>query len=431
MKQILVINPGSTSTKIGVFENELQIHGVSLHHSTEELTKFTEISDQRWFREKAIIDWLVEHSVNLDSLTAIVARGGLLCPIPSGTYAVNEAMVHDLELGLYGKHACNLAALIAYDLSQKLNIPSFIVDPVVVDEMSPLAKISGTPGIKRASIFHALNQQAMAKKVAKILNRPYAELNLIVAHLGGGISIGVHQQGKVVDVNNALNGDGPFSPERTGTLPTTELIRYFFSKDFSTDTLIKRFSSKSGLVAHLGTNDSRVIVERIQAGEEKAQFYFEAMAYQIAKELGRAAAVLEGSIDSIVLTGGLAHSNKLTTLIKEYIEFLGPVIIMPGENELKALALGALRVLTGSERAAEYSPRGGEFMPKGRVIVHQERCKECSLCINSCPYSVLGFSKGINSKGFHPVEPMYPEKCTGCTLCAVICPDVVLTIERI
>jgi butyrate kinase len=431
MKQILVINPGSTSTKIGVFENERQIHGVSLHHSTEQLTKYSEIWDQRWFRERAIIDWLVEHSVDLHSLTAIVARGGLLSPIPSGTYTINEAMVHDLELGLYGKHACNLAALIAYDLGQKLNIPSYIVDPVVVDEMSPLAKISGTPEIERVSVFHALNQKAIAKKVAEMLHRRYDELNLIVAHLGGGISIGVHQKGKVVDVNNALNGEGPFSPERTGTLPTTELIHYFFAHDFSTDTLIKRFSSKSGLVAHLGTNDSRVIVDRMRTGDKKAQFYFEAMAYQIAKELGRAAAVLEGRIDRIVLTGGLAHSSTLTDLIREYVGFLGEIVIVPGENELEALALGALRVLMGQEGAAEYNPRGGERMPRGRVIVHKERCKECSLCITTCPHSVLGFSETINAKGFHPVTSILPEKCTGCTLCAVICPDLVLTVERV
>lgn len=355
---ILAINPGSTSTKLAVYSNEWLWKSTSLHHTNADLATFKEIVDQREFREKLIIAWLQEEEIKLDSLTAIVARGGLLAPLVGGTYYVNSLMVKDLETGSYGKHASNLAALIAYDLGNSLSIPAFIVDPVVVDEFIPLARFSGCPAIERKSIFHALNHKASAQKAAHFLEHPYEELNLIVAHLGGGISVGAHRRGQVIDVNNALTGEGPFSPERTGSLPTNALVNYFFEHGSGKTELLREFVGKSGLVAHLGTNDLRLIVSKIAAGDQLAKFYLQAMAYQIAKEIGRISTVLKGIVDGIVLTGGLAHSNELVSAIKQRTEFIAPLIVLPGENELEALSLGALKVLTGQEMAREYVGEG-------------------------------------------------------------------------
>lgn len=355
---ILAINPGSTSTKLAVYQGESLVKSTNLHHSSEDLTLYSEVEDQRNFREKLIVDWLEQEGLALDSLTAIVARGGLLAPLVGGTYGINELMVEHLEKGTYGKHAANLAGLIAYDLSESLDIPAFIVNPVVVDELISVARYSGCPDIQRRSIFHALNQKASAQKAAKFLERPYNELNLIVAHLGGGISVGAHHRGKVIDVNNALTGEGPFSPERTGTIPADPLVNLFFDQGLSRAELVRKFTGKSGLVAHLGTNDLRNIVQRIDAGDEQAKLYFRAMAYQISKEIGRISVVLKGVVDGIVLTGGLAHSNGLVNEIRQCTEFIAPLIVLPGENELEALAFGALRVLQGQEVAREYV--GGE-----------------------------------------------------------------------
>lgn len=355
---ILVINPGSTSTKLAVYQNDQLVQATSLHHTSEELSEFGEVVDQREFRERLIVAWLKEQGLELSSLTAIVARGGLLAPMVGGTYYVNELMVRQLEQGAYGKHAANLAGLIAFDLSRALDIPAFIVDPVVVDELIPIARFSGCPSIERRSIFHALNHKASAQKAADLLERPYNELNLIVAHLGGGISVGAHRQGQVIDVNNALTGEGPFSPERTGTVPTGAMVNYFFNHGYTKPDLIRKYVGKSGLVSHLGTNDLRVIVQRIKDGDERAKFYFQAMAYQIAKEIGRISSVLKGIVDGIVLTGGLAHSPDLVNEIKQHVEFIAPLIVLPGENELEALAFGALRVLTGQEIAREYVGEG-------------------------------------------------------------------------
>ncbi len=351
---ILVINPGSTSTKLAIFKNDVQTHGTSLSHSSDDLAVFSDIVEQKDFREEVIVKWLEEEGIALDSLTAIVARGGLLAPIRGGTYNINDTMIEQLAEGRYGKHASNLAALIAYGLSKPLGIPSFIVDPVVVDEMQSVARISGNPKVERMCIFHALNQRANAKKVAAQMGKSYEELNLIVAHLGGGISVGAHQQGRVIDVNQALSGEGPLSPERVGSIPTDGLVHHFFDHSFTKAELLREFVGRSGLVAHLGSNDSREIVRRIQEGDEKAEFYYEAMCYQIAKEIGRISAVFCGIVDQIVLTGGLAFSTELVDRVKERVEFIAPVTVMPGENELEALAFGALRVLTGAEAARDY-----------------------------------------------------------------------------
>ncbi|HKM42430.1 MAG TPA: butyrate kinase, partial [Limnochordia bacterium] len=255
----------------------------------------------------------------------------------------------------YGKHASNLAALIAYGLSQRLGIPSFIVDPVVVDELQSVARISGNPKIERISISHALNQKAIAQKMATSLGKRYDELNLIVAHLGGGISVGAHQKGRIIDVNQALSGEGPFSPERVGSVPTAGLVGYFFDHNLTKADLMKEFVGQSGLVAHLGTNDSRDIVLRMEQGDQQALFYYDAMCYQIAKEIGRISTVLCGIVDQIVLTGGLAYSSELVMRVKERVEFIAPVTAIPGENELEALALGALRVLTDQEEGLIYA----------------------------------------------------------------------------
>ncbi|MDI9420754.1 MAG: butyrate kinase [Bacillota bacterium] len=355
MEQILlVLNPGSTSTKLAVFQGAQQTHRTSLHHSNAELAGFSDIVEQKDFRQDVTVKWLQSEGVSLDSLTAIVARGGLLAPIPGGTYTINKTMVEQLAEGRYGKHASNLGALIAFGLSQRLGIPSFIVDPVVVDELEPIARISGNPKIERISIFHALNHKANAKKVADRMGRPYEELNLIVAHLGGGISVGAHRCGRVVDVNQALSGEGPFSPERVGSLPTDGLVQYVFDGGWQKPALMQQFVGRSGLVAHLGSNDSREIVARMHEGDEDARFYYQAMCYQIAKEIGRISTVLCGIVDQIVLTGGLAHSRELVEELKRRVEFIAPVMVLPGENELEALAMGALRVLQGVEEAREY-----------------------------------------------------------------------------
>ncbi|NMB21039.1 MAG: butyrate kinase [Firmicutes bacterium] len=352
---ILVINPGSTSTKLGVFRNEIQTHTTSLSHSSQDLAAFDDIAEQKDFRQEVTVKWLEEVGIPLGSLTAIVARGGLLKPIPGGTYYINETMVAELAEGRYGKHASNLAALIAFGLSQRLGIPSFIVDPVVVDELQPVARISGNPQIERISISHALNQKAIGQKTAALLGKGYDELNLIVAHLGGGISVGAHRKGRIIDVNQALSGEGPFSPERVGSVPTIGLVHHFFDQKATKAQLMREFVGRSGLVAHLGSNDSREIVKRIEQGDEKALFYYEAMCYQIAKEIGRISTVLCGIVDQIVLTGGLAYSSELVARVKERVEFIAPVTVIPGENELEALAVGALRVLTGQEEGRTYA----------------------------------------------------------------------------
>ena len=354
-QMILAINPGSTSTKLGVYKNDVLTHTTSLHHSSQDLAGFDDIAEQKDFRQALTVKWLKDEGIALKSLTAIVARGGLLAPIPGGTYYINEQMVEELQAGRYGKHASNLAALIAFGLSKDLAIPAFIVDPVVVDELQAVARISGHPKIPRVSIFHALNQKAIAQQMADILGKPYVELNLIVAHLGGGISVGAHHKGRIVDVNQALSGEGPFSPERVGSLPTSGLVHYVFDHNKTKAELMREFVGRSGLVAHLGSNDSREIVKRMEQGDEKAIFYYDAMCYQIAKEIGRISTVLCGIVDQIVLTGGLAYSTELVTRVKERVSFIAPVTVIPGENELEALALGALRVLTGQEEARIYA----------------------------------------------------------------------------
>lgn len=352
--RILAINPGSTSTKIAIYDNEKEVFETTLRHSNEEIDKYEKITDQYDFRKDVILGALSENDINLTKLSAVVGRGGLLKPIKGGTYRVNELMIQDLIAAQMGEHASNLGGMIANEIANQLNIPAFIVDPVVVDEMEDVARISGMPEISRKSIFHALNQKAVARRYAKETGRPYSELNLIVAHLGGGISVGAHEKGRVIDVNNALDGEGPFSPERTGGLPVGDLAKLCFSGKYSHADIKKMIKGKGGLVAYLGTNDGRDVVKMIESGDENAKLIFEAMAYQVAKEIGSCAAVLKGKVDAVILTGGLAYGEMLTTWIKNRVSFISDVIIYPGEDEMSALALGGLRVLREEETPQEY-----------------------------------------------------------------------------
>jgi len=351
---ILTINPGSTSTKIAIFKNNTPIFEKTLRHSAWEIAQFNKIIDQYEFRKKVILEALQDINFDLNELDAVVGRGGLLKPIPGGTYKVNDRMVEDLKIGVQGEHASNLGGILAKEIASSLNIPAFIVDPVVVDEMDDVARISGMPEIERKSIFHALNQKAVARRAAKDMGKRYDEVNLIVAHLGGGISVGAHRKGRVVDVNNALDGEGPFSPERSGGLPVGDLAKLCFSGKYTENEIRKKIVGKGGLVAYLGTNDGREVVKMIKEGDKKAELIYQAMAYQVAKEIGACAAVLEGKIDAVILTGGLAYDELFTGWIKERVSFIAPVLVYPGEDELLALAEGALRVLKGEEEAKEY-----------------------------------------------------------------------------
>ncbi|PKK40366.1 Butyrate kinase [Clostridiaceae bacterium JG1575] len=354
MKKLLIINPGSTSTKIGVYEDETPVLIETLRHSAEEVGRYEHVSDQFEFRKEVILSVLKEKGIELESLSGVVGRGGLLRPIPSGTYAVNDAMLRDVTSGENGEHAANLGCMIAREIGDELSIPSFIVDPVVVDELQDVARISGLPLIERKSIFHALNQKAVAKRYAKEVGKRYDELNLIVVHMGGGVSIGAHEKGQVVDVNNALNGEGPYSPERSGGLPVADLVKLCFSGKYTEGELLKKITGKGGVVAYLGTNNMIEVQERMDAMDPEATLVFQGMAYQTAKEIGACAAVLCGKVDQILLTGGIAYSKPMVEEILRRVAFIAPVTIYPGEDELLALAQGGLRVLNGEEEVMSY-----------------------------------------------------------------------------
>lgn len=352
--RILVLNPGSTSTKIGVFDNDILIMEKTIRHSTESLEQFSSIIDQFAFRKQTILEALDEEGMNVSNLAAVCGRGGLLRPIEGGTYSVNETMLNDLRRGVSGQHASNLGGIIAYEIADALNIPSFIVDPVVVDELDPIARISGFHLIERKSIFHALNQKAVARRFAKEQRRAYHELRLIVVHMGGGITVGAHRDGRVVDVNNGLHGDGPFSPERAGTVPAGDLVELCFSGQYYRQEIMRMLVGQGGLVGYLGTNDAVLVEKRIQKGDPEAKLVYDAMAYQVAREIGSASAVLEGKVDAIILTGGLAYGKGFVEAISSRVNWIADVVVQPGENELQALAEGASRVLHGEEEAKIY-----------------------------------------------------------------------------
>ena len=350
----LIINPGSTSTKIGVFEDETQIFDKTLRHSTEEIAQFPDIYSQKDFRKEIILDALKEAGIAPESFDVIVGRGGLLKPIPGGTYAVSDELLADLKNPPQGEHASNLGGLLAREIADPLGLPSYIVDPVVVDELEPVARISGVPEIPRVSIFHALNQKAMARRYAKEVGRPYEELRLIVVHMGGGVSVGAHKGGRVIDVFNALDGDGAFSPERAGGVPSGALVRMCYESGLTEKEMKKKITGNGGFNAYLGTNDAREVDRLVDEGDAKAALVRDAFVFQMSKDIGSMAAVLDGKVDAIIMTGGIAYDKAVTDGITAKVSFIAPVVLYPGEDELLALAQGALRVMNGEEEAKVY-----------------------------------------------------------------------------
>lgn len=352
---LLALNPGSTSTKIAVFRNTKEVFLKNIRHSCKELETFDKITDQYEFRKNIILEELNQAEINTNAIHVVMGRGGLVKPIPSGVYEVNEAMIRDLKIGVLGQHASNLGGLIANDIARSLpNARAFIADPVVVDELEDLARISGHPEFERISIFHALNQKAIARQHARAVAQTYEALNLIVAHLGGGISVGAHCQGRVIDVNQALDGDGPFSPERSGTLPSAALVKLCFSGKYSERYILNMITGKGGLVAYLGTNDAYEVEKRAMAGEEAARKIYHAMAYQVAKEIGAMSTVLKGKVDAILLTGGIAYGKPFVDQLTERIRHISPVYVYPGEDEMRALAMNGLMVMKGETQARIY-----------------------------------------------------------------------------
>ncbi|MEY8255280.1 butyrate kinase [Clostridium perfringens] len=352
--KLLIINPGSTSTKIGVYEGEKEILEETLRHSAEEILKYDTIFDQLDFRKEVILKVLKEKGIDINELDAVVGRGGMLKPIEGGTYEVNESMVEDLKIGVQGPHASNLGGILSNEIAKEIGKRAFIVDPVVVDEMEDVARLSGVPELPRKSKFHALNQKAVAKRYAKEHNTSYEDVNLIVVHMGGGVSVGAHRKGRVIDVNNALDGDGPFSPERAGGVPSGELLEMCFSGKYSKEEVYKKLVGKGGFVAYANTNDARDLIKLSQEGDEKGSLIFNAFIYQIAKEIGSMAVVLDGEVDAIVLTGGIAYSDYVTNAINKKVKWIAPMVVYGGEDELLALAQGAIRVLDGVEEAKIY-----------------------------------------------------------------------------
>ncbi len=353
--RILAINPGSTSTKIAVYTGKNPVFVKTLNHKAEDLEKFDIITEQFSFRKNLILQQLEKASIHLDLIQVVMGRGGLLKPVESGVMRVNEKMIDDLRSCKYGEHASNLGGLIAWDIAHSLpNAKAYIVNPVVVDELTALAHYSGHPLLPRRSVFHALNQKAVARQHAISIMRKYEDLNLIVVHLGGGITVGAHKKGRVVDVNQGLDGDGPFSPERTGTLPIGDFARLCFSGKFTLKQVEKMIKGEGGLVAYLGTNSAYEVEQRAASGDEKAKEIYDAMAYQVAKEIGAMSAVLNFEMDGILITGGIAYDKYFVNQIISYVHRLAPVHVYPGEDEMKALAMNGLRVVKGDAIAKEY-----------------------------------------------------------------------------
>lgn len=351
---VLVLNPGSTSTKMALYDNEELVAIKSVHHTKEDFQDCALVKDQRVIRTQCLIDFLNENNVSLSSLSAVVGRGGLIKPLDSGTYRINGKMLKDLSNGYASSHASALGGIIAHEIGTRHNVPAFIVDPVVVDEMEPVAKLTGIPGVERRSIFHALNTKAVTRGFSAELGVNYEDGRFVVSHMGGGISVGAHRYGRVIDVSDAFNGEGPFSPERSGGVPLKPIIEMCFSGHYSREDMMGLASGHGGLMAYLGTNDMMEVEQLVKKGDEFATLVMESMAYQVVKEIGGMAAVLAGRVDAIILTGGLAHSRRFTGYIKERVDQIAKVVTYPGEDEMLALCKGALRVLSGKERVLEY-----------------------------------------------------------------------------
>lgn len=350
---ILAINPGSTSTKVAVYEDTQPLLTFALSHSAEELARFATVVDQFSWRKDLILASLKDHNFDLHRLTAVIGRGGLIHPVEGGVYEVNDELLDDL-IHARQQHASNLGGMLAREIAGEIGVPAYIADPVVVDEMIPYARISGLPELPRESVFHALNQKAVARRYAREKNTRYEELNLIVAHMGGGITVSAHRQGRVIDTSNALNGAGPFSPERSGTLPPGPLVELCFSGKYTREELLRLINGRGGLLAHLGTTSVPEILRRIDDNDLQAMLVLRAMCYNVAKEIGAMAIALKGKVDAILLTGGIAHNKRLTDFIAMHVDFIAPVAAYPGENELEALACNALAVLRGEQQVKEY-----------------------------------------------------------------------------
>ncbi len=350
---ILAINPGSTSTKIAVYKNEDQLFTTSISHTPEELAGFKSVNEQFEWRKGLILKNLAENNIDMKKLSAVVGRGGVISPIESGVYEVNDDLIHDL-LNARMQHASNLGGLLARDIADSIGVKSYIADPVVVDEMMPYARISGVPELPRESIFHALNQKAVARLFAKESDKKYEDLNLVVCHMGGGCTVSAHRRGRVIDTTNALDGCGPISPERSGSLPPGPLIRLCFSGKYTEEELLKLVHGKGGLYAHLGTTSVPEALDRIMAHDLHAMLILRAMCYSIAKEIGAMSVALKGDVDAILLTGGIAHSKRVTDFIADHVDSIAPIFVYPGENELKALSENALAVLRGERSVKTY-----------------------------------------------------------------------------
>lgn len=350
----LIINPGSTSTKIGVFEDETLLFEETLRHSTEEIGRYATIVDQKDFRKQIILDLLKEKNFDINSLNMVVGRGGMLKPIPGGTYAVSDDLLHDLEIGKQGQHASNLGGILAREIGDSIGVPSYIVDPVVVDELEDISRVSGVPELPRTSVFHALNQKAVAKRYAKEIGKPYNSLNLVVVHMGGGVSVGAHKEGRVIDIFNALDGDGAFSPERAGAVPSGALIKMCFSGKYTEAEVYKKICGNGGFNAYLGTNDMRDVDRMVEEGNKDAALYRDAFIRQVAKDIGSQACVLEGKVEQIIVTGGIAYDKYVVDGLKKACEWIAPFTVYPGEDELLALVQGGLRVINGEEQAMVY-----------------------------------------------------------------------------
>lgn len=346
--RVIAINPGSTSTKIAVYQNTEAIFLKTIRHSSEDLAPFSRITDQYQFRKKIIIDEIRNADIDIQQVRAVMGRGGLLKPVESGVFEVNETMIYDLQHKTFREHASNLGGLIANDLAKDLpHAKAYIADPVVVDELDDIARFAGHPLFERISIFHALNHKAIARDFAKSIQKKYEELNLIVVHLGGGVTVGAHRKGRVVDVNQGLDGEGPFSPERSGTLPVGELITLCFHGKYSEGEIRKMVTGKGGLVAYLGTNSAEEVQHRVEQGDAKARLVYEAMAYQVAKYIGEMFTVLKGEVDAILITGGIAYDKLFVSWLQERVYKLAPVHIFPGEDEMRALAINGVLVIKG------------------------------------------------------------------------------------
>ncbi|MFW6227193.1 MAG: butyrate kinase [Bacteroidota bacterium] len=373
--KILAINPGSTSTKIAIYQNTKPVFLKNIKHPHEELKNFNQIVDQFQYRKEIILQELKDSHIDVTKIETVVGRGGLVRPIQSGVYKINEALKNDLRNGVLGEHASNLGGLIADDLAKSIpGAQALIADPVVVDEMQIVARVAGHPKFRRYSIFHALNHKSIARDYARLINRKYEELNLILAHLGGGVSVGAHQHGRVIDVNQALDGNGPISPERSGTMPAGDLVDYCYSGNYTKEEIMSWISGKGGLIAYLGTNSAYEVELMVREGNEKAKIIQEAMSYQIGKEIGAMSVVLHGKADAIILTGGMSHNTMIVEYIKKMVSFIAPVVIYPGEDEMYALAMNGLRVLKGEIETKEYGEGTFVRCPLDELGITEKQC---------------------------------------------------------